>query len=66
MNKWVIIAIICVVALVLYLIGSAPANHNDGKCDICGKKAVYSDGREEYCSKHLESAVQYYLDKNGY
>lgn len=36
-------------------------DHNDGKCDICGKTASYSGTDEEYCDKHFESAVEWYI-----
>ena len=36
-------------------------DHNDGRCDICGKKATYSSkGVEEYCDEHLEDAIEWY------
>lgn len=38
-------------------------NHNDGKCDICGKSASYSDGDEEYCNEHFKDAVQWYINQ---
>lgn len=47
------------------LVACGEEDHNDGKCDICGKRATYSDAdREEYCDKHLEDAVEWYLEKS--
>lgn len=36
-------------------------DHDDGKCDICGKSATYSNSREEYCSKHSMDAAEWYM-----
>ena len=34
----------------------------DVELDELVLKLSYSDGSEEYCRKHLESAIEYYLD----
>lgn len=63
-GKGSMILAIVVIILVLGGLGSCmkgEEDHNDGKCDICGKTATYSDGDEEYCRKHLESAVEWYI-----
>ena len=58
-----------VVFLLLFLLalsclaGCSEPDHNDGKCDICGKSASYSDGREEYCDEHLADAVKWYIEQ---
>ena len=59
-NGW-IVAILVIGLLAFIGVLSNKEDHNDGKCDICGKSSTYSDGNEEYCDKHLESAVNWYL-----
>lgn len=62
-----IIAAITFVALMIDGV-SETMNENqkqkdDGKCDICGEKATeYTLYDEEYCKKHLNNAVEYYLN----
>lgn len=48
---------------ILALSGCSEPDPNDGKCDICGEKSVYSDGTEEFCEPHLKFAVEYYMGK---
>ena len=43
---------------------SGEEDHDDGKCDICGKKATYSSENEEYCDKHSLEAAIWYLEKS--
>ena len=61
-----IIGIIIIILAVMWLIGSCidtEEDHDDGKCDICGKKATYSSSDEEYCNKHLEDALEWYIEQ---
>lgn len=44
---------------------SGEADHDDGKCDICGKKATYSSDSEEYCDKHSLDAAVWYLKQGN-
>lgn len=63
-GKGTVVIAVIVIILILGGLGSCmkgEEDHNDGKCDICGKSATYSDGDEEYCDKHLKSAVEYYI-----
>lgn len=58
--------VVIVIVILIVLIGSctnSEEDHNDGKCDICGKAATYSDSEEEYCDKHLESATKWYIEQ---
>jgi len=60
------VAIVTILILVLFTFtGCGDTDHNDGKCDICGKTATYSSSREEYCDKHLKSAVKWYIEKSN-
>ena len=59
MGCGITIAIIIVIILICALIGNS-TNHDDGKCDICGKKAVKSSSDYEYCLEHYVDAVDYY------
>lgn len=60
----VIVTILLILAIVGACGGGASdEDHNDGKCDICGKRASYSDFDEEYCSKHLKKAVEWYISQ---
>ena len=61
-SGWIIAIIVIVILACIGSCSNTEKDHNDGKCDICGKSATYSDGSEEYCRKHLESAIEYYLD----
>lgn len=49
--------------LLLGLVGCGEEDHNDGKCDICGKKSSssYSSSYEEYCKTHGKKAVEWYI-----
>lgn len=64
MDKTTIIISLFFLAIISFLFYSCShkeANHNDGKCDICGKKATYSSKDvEEYCDEHLEDAIEWY------
>lgn len=42
--------------------GCREADHNDGKCDICGKAVEYSGQDEEYCAEHFKNAVEWYAN----
>lgn len=33
----------------------------NGICDVCGQKAIYSTDNVEYCKKHLDGIVEWYL-----
>ena len=59
MKKFILRIVLLVV--ILLLSGCGGKDHNDGKCDICGKAATYSDRDEEYCDRHLKDAVEWYL-----
>ena len=53
--------LLVIVAILFYSCSHIEPDHNDGKCDICGKKATYSSkGKEEYCDKHAEEAIEWY------
>lgn len=56
-----IICIMLMITIMALFSGCGEEDHNDGKCDICGKKASYSDNDEEYCDKHLKNAVEWYI-----
>ena len=44
--------LLVIVAILFYSCSHIEPDHNDGKCDICGKKATYSSkGKEEYCAR---------------
>ena len=58
-----IIAIIGIFAFLGLFINKV--DHNDGKCDICNKKATYSANNEEYCDEHLEKALKWYFKQNS-
>ncbi len=63
MVKAKLIVILLVFSSLLLLTGCGEEDHNDGKCDICGEKATFSDGDEEYCDKHLKEAVEWYIEQ---
>ena len=53
--------LLVIVAILFYSWSHIEPDHNDGKCDICGKKATYSSkGKEEYCDQHAEEAIEWY------
>ena len=53
--------LLVIVVILFYSCSHIEPDHNDGKCDICGKKATYSSkGEEEYCDKHAEEAIEWY------
>ncbi len=59
----VILAICIYILLNKIFYGGSEINSNDGKCDICGRPASsYSPDSNEYCQKHLEDAVEHYLN----
>ena len=60
--KKAFVLLILLAIMVTALVG-CEEDHNDGKCDICGKNATYSDGSEEYCEKHLWDAVKWYIEQ---
>ncbi len=64
-KKRLLLVFACVF-MMFSLTACGEADHDDGKCDICDKPATYSDSDEEYCDKHLESAVEWYLEQGGY
>lgn len=59
------ILIALIIVALLGLLGSCGGeeDHDDGKCDICGKSATYSNSREEYCSKHSRDAAEWYMEQ---
>lgn len=66
-NNGSTIGIVFLILAIMWIVGSCidtEEDHDDGECDICGKKATYSDaGREEYCDKHLEDAIEWYIEQ---
>lgn len=53
--------LLVIVAILFYSCSHIEPDHNDGKCDICGKKATYSSkGKEEYCDQHAKEAIEWY------
>lgn len=61
------VAIAIVIFIILALIGGAEENHNDGKCDICGKPAIKVSGNAELCLDHIVKANnEYYKDNDNY
>lgn len=56
-----------IIFIALGLIGSLlnKTDHDDGKCDICNKKATYTTSAEEYCDKHLENAVNWHIKQKN-
>lgn len=60
-KKRIIVLIAMMMLSMLLLTACGEEDHDDGKCDICGKTATYSGSDEEYCDKHLESAVEWYI-----
>lgn len=64
--NWNKVGLICLLVFALWFIwmicsNDSSTNHHDGKCDICGKSATYQGSGEEYCNKHLKSAVEWYV-----
>lgn len=57
---YIILFVILVVGYSVYRI-VLKNNHDDGKCDICGKYAVYSSDSCEYCSECVGDALGYAL-----
>ena len=63
------VTIISLVFLTIFIIlfhscSKIEEDHDDGKCDICGKKATYTDSDvEEYCDEHLEDAIEWYYKR---
>ena len=56
--------LLVIVAILFYSCSHIEPDHNDGKCDICGKKATYSSkGKEEYCDQHAEEAIEWYYNQ---
>ena len=46
--------LLVIVAILFYSCSHIEPDHNDGKCDICGKKATYfSKGKEEWYYKQI-------------
>jgi ribosomal protein L7/L12 len=61
------LGIIIIIIILLGIIGSitcCEADHDDGKCDICGKTSVYSGEDEEYCEEHLMDATECYIEQS--
>ena len=53
--------LLVIVAILFYSCSHIEPDHNDGKCDICGKKATYSSkGKVEFCDQHAEEAIEWY------
>lgn len=65
-----VIGIIIVLAVFVFLLkscfysGPSYSNHNDGKCDICGKHASYSGSGYEYCEKDYWEATAWIMNNN--
>ncbi len=38
----------------------------DGRCDICGRTAVYAGFGAEYCGEHVAVAINRYIGRSGY
>ena len=60
-STWITVIVVIIILACIGSCSNTGEDHNDGKCDICGKTATYSDSSEEYCRKHLEKAIEYYL-----
>ncbi len=66
MGCTVAIIIAIVVAILAVIIGSSE-DHNDGKCDICGKSATNVSSNAELCTYHILWANdEYYKDNENY
>lgn len=50
-----------IVIITCFSLSGCIVDHDDGKCDICGKASTYSGSEEEYCDKHLKSAIDWYI-----
>lgn len=59
-----VIVIIVVILGVIGMISNGKEDHDDGKCDICGKTATYSGEDEEYCDEHLMDAAEWYIEQS--
>jgi hypothetical protein len=64
--KVVFIGVVVIIVIVLGIIGMVTnkTDHDDGKCDICGKAAAYSGADEEYCDEHLMDAAEWYIEQS--
>ena len=59
-----IIILIIVVILIAWLFGGE--DHDDGKCDICGKSgAIQVSDNAELCTEHILKANNQYYKNNG-
>ncbi len=59
-----VVVLLCVIIITMCTFTACgEEDHDDGKCDICGKTATYSGSREEYCDKHLEDAINWYIEQ---
>lgn len=58
----IISLILCIIlGILFYACSHQEPDHNDGKCDICDRKATYSSkNKEEYCDEHAEDAIEWY------
>ena len=67
-------SVISVVAIIVFIIlagfllkscfSAGPSkNHNDGKCDICGKPATHSGSGYEYCDKDFKDATEWIMNR---
>lgn len=66
-NKSVNMIFGAIIILILWGIGSCSTSridHDDGKCDICSKKATYQGSEEEYCKEHLQDAIEWYIEQS--
>lgn len=57
-----IAAVLLISIMTFAFAGCREADHNDGKCDICGKAVEYSGQDEEYCAEHFKNAVEWYAN----
>lgn len=56
-----------ILSIICCFSGCFEANHNDGKCDVCGKKAASKGSNWELClSCMLDANDWYYKDNENY
>lgn len=60
-NIFGIIGIVFICIFIFSCCNGSEQDHDDGKCDVCGKSATYSSAEEEYCDEHLQKAVEWYI-----
>lgn len=63
-NKSGILIAIIIILIFIGVFGSCDRiDHNDGKCDICGKPATYKGNDEEYCEEHFKDVLHWYAEQ---